>query len=222
VSPLTPSTPVPSPRKARDRHASDAELLARVAARDRQAGAAFFDRYGGEIFGFLARRIGVTDAEDALQEVFVRALRRASTFRGEASLRTWLYSIARYVVIERNRSRVAVESIAELIESGPDPESLALRGEARRQLVAALEQLPDEQAIVLELHRIDGLSHDQIAALLEIKPSASRKRLQRATAALREVFAEPALPADHSRLESWRASLLRRTLPGEECHDSSA
>ena len=195
------------------REPSDEMLLERIASRDRASGASFFDRYAGQIFGFLARRAPAEEAEDLLQEVFVRALRGASSFRGAASVRTWLYAIARHVLLERSRARLDAETFVELSDERPGPESLAIGSEERRRVVAALGRLPDELAIVLELHRIDGLSHEEVGRILEISAAASRKRLQRAVRALdRELRAAPSRLAAHSQLESWRASLLRRAL----------
>jgi len=199
--------------------ASDEQLLQRIAARDREAGAELFDRYAGEIHVLLARATGVVDAEDLLQEVFVRALRRASTFRGEASVRTWLHAIARLTLLERYRARREAGSLGEVAGPGPGPESLAIGAQRCRDRIAQLERLPDHEAIVLELHRIDGLSHDEIGALLGITAGASRKRLQRAAAMLEELRVAPETDiARHSRFDSWRASLLRRAIVKEDSH----
>lgn len=195
---------------------SDADLLARIAERDQDASAEIFNRYASEIYGFLTRRTGPTESEDLLQEVFVRALRGASRFRGDASVRTWLYAIARHTLFERHRARIDGESFVDLTDGGPGPESLAIGGEERRRLVAALDQLPDDQAIVLELYRIDGLSHDEIGRLLGIQPSTSRKRLERAAKGLKKALrASVTSDRRHSQIDSWRESLLRRVLPKE-------
>lgn len=188
----------------------EAEWIRRVAARDREASAALFDRYAPELHGFVVRQAGASDADDLLQEVFVRALRGASGYRGDASVRTWLYAIARYVVLERRRERL-FEGLSGLVAAGPGPESFAARAEEREELLAALEQLPDDQAIVLALHRVDGLSHDEIAERLRIRPAASRKRLERALAAVRRLLRRPtARRARHRHLDSWQRSLAQR------------
>ncbi len=194
---------------------SDARLLGRVAARDEEAAATFFDRYAQEIFGFLVRRSDDETARDLLQEVFSRALRAASSYRGDSSARTWLYAIARNVLFERARNRIDARPLWSSIEGLElGPESLLIEAERRQQVVSALAQLPDEQAIVLELHRIDGLPHKEIARLLGISVAASRKRLERAALSLQTAIREPmpeVLP--HTHIESWRHSLLRRALP---------
>jgi RNA polymerase sigma-70 factor (ECF subfamily) len=86
--------------RAMTRDLADAELLRRIAARDRVAGAEFFDRHAADVFAYLRRHLDASESEDLLQEVFVRALRRASSFRAESSVRTWLRAIARYALYE--------------------------------------------------------------------------------------------------------------------------
>ncbi len=201
----------------------DFELIRRIADRDATAAEELFNRFAPEVFGFLARRVGPEDAQDVLQEVFVRAMRGACRFRGDSSARTWLYSVARFTLMERNRGRMDAQTFIEFTDTAPGPETLALSRDERRQMVAALERLPDDQAVVLELHRIDGLSHEEIAEILEIGPAASRKRLQRATRALEaELQTEDVSSPRHSRIESWRASLLRRAVPEAVLHGHTA
>ena len=193
---------------------SELELMRRVSLRDRKAAAVLFDRHADEIFRYIVRRIGGVDAEDVLQEAFTRALVSASTYRGEGSLRSWLYAITRHVLLERYRDRLDPRSFIDVVDLGPGPASLAPRGEQQRRLIWALERLPDEQAIILELHRADGLSHNEISKILGIRAATSRKRLQRALGVLGRALAvaEPSSP-EHGGLDSWRRSLRMRVLP---------
>ena len=193
---------------------ADLQLMRRVALRDPKAAAEFFDLYADEIFRYVVRRIAAVDAEDVLQEAFKRALVSASTFRGEGSLRSWLYGIARHVLLESWRDRIDPRSFVDRADPGPGPESMALQGEQQKRRIWALEQLPDEQAIVLELHRADGFSHDEISQILGIRAATSRKRLQRALKVLgRALAGDEACSPEHGRLDSWRRSLLMRVLP---------
>lgn len=196
---------------------ADFTLMSRVAVRDCDAASQLFDRHSDEIFAYFARRVGRVEAEDFLQEVFVRALRRASTFRGDSTARTWLFGIARYVLLERRHDRFFRTVGDEAAEPAPGPESLLLLGERATQLISALECLPDEQAIVFELHQIDGLHHEEIAELLNIRAAASRKRLQRATDAVQALIAKGKadVPPRHHHLDSWARSLRLRMLAPE-------
>jgi RNA polymerase sigma-70 factor (ECF subfamily) len=189
----------------------DRELLGRIAERDARASAQLFDRHAPALHRFLIRGASREEADDLLQEVFVRALRGASSFRGDASVRTWLRAIARHVLLERYRSRGRNVTLLDVAAGSPGPESLAIATQQRRHLLSALQSLPDDHALVVGLHWIEGLAHSEIAELLEITPESSRKRLQRATARLREIL-PAARTGDlrHSRLESWCASLMGR------------
>ncbi len=191
---------------------SDAALLRGIVERDPAAAGLLFDRHADRLLSIIARRLDGPESEDVLQEVFVRVLQRASSFRGDSSVRTWLCGIARLVIHERLRSRRrhGVATPIDRAGSRPGPESLALRSECHAQLVAALQQLPDDQAIVLGLHHVDGLSHAEIAVRLGISSGASRKRLQRAAKALGDRMHDRPQRGRHTRLESWRDSLLRR------------
>ncbi len=193
---------------------ADLQLMRRVALRDPKAAAEFFNLYADEIFRYVVRRIADVDAEDVLQEAFKRALVSASTYRGEGSLRSWLYGITRHVLLESWRDRIDPRSRVDRAEPGPGPESMALQGEQQKRRIWALERLPDEQAIVLELHRADGFSHDEISKILGIRAATSRKRLQRALKVLgRALAGDEARSPAHGRLDSWRRSLLMRVLP---------
>src|SRR5205807_6641117 len=77
--------------------ATEADLLTRAAAGNAAAVRALLDGYGAALYGFLYARVGghAPVAEDLLQETFIEAVRSASTFRGESSLKTWLCAIAR-------------------------------------------------------------------------------------------------------------------------------
>jgi len=198
----------------KDQHKRDAELLNRIAQRDCGAAAELFDLHSDEIFAFMARRTGAVEAEDLLQEVFARALRRASSFRGESTARTWLFAIARYVLLERSRVRIHLSETTNAAEPAPGPESLLIRTERATQLLCALERLPDDQAITFELHEIDGLRHEEIATLLGIRVATSRKRLQRATETLQSILSSGPIGSSprHQHLDSWARSLRIRKL----------
>ena len=138
--------------------AEEKQLIRRIAERDHDASAILFDRYAEEIFGFLARRSNGLEAEDLLQEVFVRAFRGASTFRFESSLRTWLFAIARFVLIEHRRDIMDLHD--EIIEESltPGPERVAIGRQTQRDVVRALQSIPDDHSVVLVLHRVDGIA----------------------------------------------------------------
>lgn len=134
------------------------------------------------------------DAEDAAQETFIKAYRGLQHFRGESAFYTWLYSIAsncaRNLLKARRRDllnnaddfsdyRHAARLPRSLRESAT-PEDLALTGDIRATVNAALQGLSEEHRTVITLREIDGLSYQQIAAAMSIPVGTVRSRVFRA------------------------------------------
>ena len=169
---------------------SDAELIRLSAAGDRAAFAEVVARHEAAVFRF-ARAIASNEssAEDALQEAFLGAWRGAATFRGESSLRSWLFAIARNAVLRQHRRRVdepdAVESLDELGAAAgwgdpENPETIALRHESRELLMQAMAALNTADREILLLRDIEGLSGQQTAEILGLAIPAMKTRLHRA------------------------------------------
>ena len=128
------------------------------------------------------------DAEDVVQEAFVRALRFFSSLRGEDA-RAWLLTIVRNTWYERvprragsNRTDEDAENRA---DTSPDPETQLIQQQTVEQVQRALEQLPTDFREVLALRELEGLSYKEIAAIVGIPLGTVMSRLARA----RERFA---------------------------------
>jgi RNA polymerase sigma-70 factor (ECF subfamily) len=173
---------------------ADDELYHAWAAGDRSAGDALCGRYYDRLYRFFANKVAA-GAEDLVQETLVGLLEAHARFEGRASLRTFVYAIARNVLrndIDRgNRGRIdpdfSVHSIAQLC---PTPSSMAARNETAERLDAALRTLPVDHQIALELHYWDGLSGPEIAEVLALTLPATRSRLRRAKAALEKALGD--------------------------------
>ena len=124
-----------------------------------------------------------SDAQDLAQEAMLRALRYFHAFRGEAA-RPWLLRIVRNTWIDfgtRNRmEKLPLEVLENRAADGPDPEQSALAGDRRRQIAAALANLPAEAREVLVLREIEDLSYKHIAAVLDLPVGTVMSRLARA------------------------------------------
>jgi RNA polymerase sigma-70 factor (ECF subfamily) len=152
-----------------------------------------FRDYGSKIYG-LALRTGLApkDAEDGVQEVFLKVQRRISTFRGEAALSTWLYQVAlntlrdhRRKVVRQTRavnmSVVSDQSADPTFENqGDAPEVAASRSERRQLVRDALDRLPAKFREVLILRELQGLAYRDIARILEVKQGTVESRIFRA------------------------------------------
>lgn len=130
------------------------------------------------------------DAEDAAQEVFVSALRSLDSFRGDSSLKTWLFNIAINVCrnrIQRARSRGRLRQVLESLFRGdqPHPESEAVRHEAESELWQAVRALDDRHRIPIILRYYHDLPVAEIAEALGIPVGTVHSRLNHARERLR-------------------------------------
>jgi len=183
---------------------SDAELIRRSAAGERSAFNEIVERHEASVYRF-ARAIASSEqaAEDALQEAFLGAWRGAAAFRGEASVRNWLFSIVRHAVYRQHRHRVdepeEVESLSSLgvaagWSSEETPETIALRRESHEAIVNAMEALNVSDREILLLRDVEDLPGEEVATLLGLAVPAMKSRLHRArlrlAAKVREAYAQ--------------------------------
>ena len=178
----------------------EATLVQRCASRDEAACAELVGEHQRMVVQLATNLLG--DREDALdlsQEVFLRVFRTSPRFRGQSTLRTWIYRIA--VNQARNRHRFwrrrhrndQVSLDTHIALHGEFPSTLGLRPDRvfeQKQLGArlqeALDRLPFDQRTVIVLREIDGLSYDDIAYSLGVAIGTVKSRLTRARQALRD------------------------------------
>jgi RNA polymerase sigma-70 factor (ECF subfamily) len=135
------------------------------------------------------------DAEDAAQEGLVKAWRALGRFRADEPLRPWLLKIVANEARNRRRSAGRREHLvlraAAAVSSGeaaPSPEEAALDAGERQQLLAALEQLPDQAREILACRYLLGLSEDETASALGVRLGTVKSRTARALDRLREAY----------------------------------
>jgi RNA polymerase sigma factor (sigma-70 family) len=154
---------------------------------------AAFVRHFPPVFRFIAARVGPAVAEDLAAETFATAFRRRASFEpGRGSLRSWLYGIAVNLVRSHWRAEqhlLALDArLVPEVDLSDDSDAADQRVAASLlvpRLAAALGQLTGDQREVVLLHAA-GLSHEEIAAALQIAPGTAWSRLSRARALLRE------------------------------------
>jgi RNA polymerase sigma-70 factor (ECF subfamily) len=169
---------------------------------DRAEFSRLIEAYSGVIYRLTLKMLHNTqDAEDALQDTFIKAYRGLPSFDGRASLSTWLYRIAtnEALMMLRKRKRTLV-SIEEPLENSRDeeqeplqivdwcclPEQELLSTEARAFLDKAIDELPETLRVVFVLRDIEGLSTLETAEVLNLSETAVKTRLSRARLRLRE------------------------------------
>ncbi|MGH7768595.1 MAG: RNA polymerase sigma factor [Candidatus Binatia bacterium] len=174
----------------------DHELIARVVKGEAAAFEKIMRRYNQRVFR-AARSVLRNDAEaeDVVQETFVRAYKHLGEFEERSSLATWLTRIAVNEALSRvRRSRLfgALDSDKDQPEkessvksTQPGPEEQASSRELRSVLIAAIDSLPEEMRTVFVLREVEGLSTLDASEALQLSPEAVRVRLHRARLALR-------------------------------------
>ncbi len=160
-------------------------------------------RYSGMVFGLAARLVGPLDAEDVVQETFLRAFRALESFRGESSLKTWLYAIALNRIRVRRGTLARLRSLFAAGGSGPtpdfslldnaadpdrSPEENALLSDQRRHLRKAVLDLPEEFRMAVVLRDLEGLAYEEVASVLAVPVGTVRSRLARGRALLKEAL----------------------------------
>lgn len=137
----------------------------------------------------LARRLlGESEADDATQEVFLRAWRRLHTFRGDAAFGSWLYRLGLRRLLDLGKRMQALRErqsdMARRRRHTQEPREAAIDCEA------ALLRLPRGARQILVLHDVEGHTHREIAELLGVTVGTSKSQLHRARALLRGLLAE--------------------------------
>jgi RNA polymerase sigma-70 factor (ECF subfamily) len=205
------------------------------------------EAYRVELTAYCYRMLGSVDAEDAVQETFIRAWRGFDRFEGRAALKSWLYRIATNVCLDMIDSRKrrarpmdlgpAGEPIAEnlrtpdqlwiepmpdalVVPDGDPAEVVAGRESVRLAFVAALQQLPPRQRAVLILCEVLRWKASEVAELLETSVASVNSALQRARATLQASDATPSTTSPS--VDAADAELLQRYVAAFEAYDMDA
>jgi len=193
------------PNKIKDLHAqTDAELVRLALQNDEAAFRAIMQRHNRRLYR-CARSIVRDDAEaeDIVQETYVDAFGKLASFRGESSLATWLTRMALNEALGRvRRRRVTVElSVLDAVEPSKvrvvpfplvathfDPERIAAQREMRRLIERAIDDLPELFRVVFVMRDVEGMSIEETAAYLDVRPATVKTRLHRARRLLRRAL----------------------------------
>lgn len=170
---------------------TDADLLVRIADRDRDAFEALYHRYVRSIFGLALRRLRDRQrAEDAVQETFAAVWRSAASYRPERGpAAPWLYAIARNAIVDRFRTQVdSTGEVPEIVSGDPGPADAAEASFVSWRVHRALEALPAREREVVELAYWSGLSQSEVAEYLHIPLGTVKTRTRSALARLADVL----------------------------------
>ena len=184
--------------------AEDSALAAACRAGDLRAFERLYHLHGSRMKSIARNLLGTaSDAEDAVQDTFLKIQRSIASFRGQSSFATWSFRILINTCYDARRSRMRKKEVAqdEPEENSPRPEPRAAvsHPSLRLALERALSQLTRHQRDVFLLYEVEGLRHSEIAAVLDISETASKNTLFQAKRNLRLMLEAPRSSAAEAR-----------------------
>lgn len=174
---------------------NEKELILLLQQGDEAAFETLMRLYEKKIYTLCRRMCGSDeDAQEAAQDTFLALWRSAKSFRGDASLSTWLYRLATNACIDllrrnqRGGERVSLddeETTLEIVDAGPLPEQTLERKEAQRLIEEGLRALPEDYRAILLLREAEGLSYAEIAEATRMELGTVKSRISRGRVLLR-------------------------------------
>jgi RNA polymerase sigma-70 factor, ECF subfamily len=197
---MSPLTEPPDARLTEGMDVGDAEAVARARAGDREGFRLLVNRHSRPLFRLAFRMTGnEQDAEDVVQEAFLRAYRGLDRFEDRSQVGSWLYRIAANCAYDVLRARQRQEDRIEdepedgvlvaLPSAEPGPDRLALSGEVRKRLDVALARMTARERSAFVLRHFEGMSIEEIGGALGMDPSATKQSILRAVRKVRQVLA---------------------------------
>jgi len=187
---------------------TDEVLMIRFQGGDRAAFALLLGRHKRPLYNFALRHVGSPpSAEEVVQDAFVRVIQSAADFKHEARFSTWLYAIARNLCIDHIRKR-ALRRHSSLDEPKPgsdgdgptlgerlpdargDAERAAVSGEIRERVLAAVDELPEEQREVFLMREVANLPFKEIAGIVGTSENTIKSRMRYALERLQAALSE--------------------------------
>jgi RNA polymerase sigma-70 factor (ECF subfamily) len=177
---------------------SNSELVKKSQLGEKAAFEQLVIRHQELVFSLAYKLTGNREmANDVAQESFIRAWKAIEKFRGDSTFSTWIYRITvntawtlRKKAKKHNTLNIDDTYEPIVIDEKKDPELIAINSDLSSVLVNALDKLPIEQRIIVELKNIEGRSHKEIADYLDISVTAAKVRLHRAHQKLRLILEE--------------------------------
>lgn len=185
-------TEMPDLIRAGDDAAADRALIARWTGGDQRAATALVERHAPSLMRFVVS-LGVHVAPDEIvQDTFVRAFGSLDSFRGESSLRSWLFTIARRLILDQRRAsrhernHVTIEDAQDQLVSADDVLDGVVADESEGRVRQAVARLSPLQREVFTLRVVEGLSYKEIAVVASTTEGAARVHYHNAMRAVKE------------------------------------
>lgn len=181
---------------------NDAAVVAQVLSGDRDAFRVVVERHSQSLFRLAYRMTGnEQDAEDVVQETFLRAYRRLNKFESRSSFSTWLYRIAVNLSLDQSRKRRQMDErqvspnpelpdpLLALPSTDPSTERLVLSAEVRKKVEATLNELTEKEKAAFVLRHYEGMSIEEVGRAMGLRANAAKNNIFRAVQKLRRALA---------------------------------
>lgn len=163
---------------------SDTDLLARIAAGDRTAMRAIYDRYSDHLARFAANWLSDGfESSDIMHETMMDVWRSADKFAGRSSVKSWIFAIARNKAIDRNRKAgrmVNQEADPEIVDDAPNPQAITEAFQDATRVRACVEELGPAQKSAIQLAFFEDLSYREIADMEDCPVGTIKTRIMHA------------------------------------------
>lgn len=191
----------------------DEDLVRRAVSGDHSAFGILVERHERRVYNLALRMTGhEEDARDATQEAFLTALRKLSSFRGEAAFTTWMHRVTVNTCYDLLRKRRRAPLLERTEEHEPEPPAAPDHADASDLSIdvhRALLQVPPDYRVVMILHDVQDLPYEDVAAIVGVPVGTVKSRLHRGRVALARALQgrpererpEPQGPSDQAR---WR------------------
>ena len=200
-------------------HASDADLLAAWEQGDRAAGSELVERHYESVYRFFRNKVGGHDQlEDLVQQTFLGCIEARRRFQHRCTFRTFVLAIARHQLYAHFRSharrRESDFTVTSLQDIGTSPSAQVARKQDTRLLGEALQRIPLEAQIALELAYWEGITGPELAVILDVPLETAYSRLRRAKVLLRDALFAPGVAnapnaQERETFEAWLHSANR-------------
>ncbi len=170
----------------------DRALIARWNSGDQRAATALVERHATSLARFVGSLGAMSAPEEIVQDTFVRAFGSLDSFRGESSLRSWLFTIARRLVLDerranrRERNHVTIEDAQHQLVSADDVLDGVVADESEARVREAVARLSPMQREVFTLRVVEGLAYKEIAVIAATTEGAARVHYHNAMRAVKE------------------------------------
>jgi RNA polymerase sigma-70 factor (ECF subfamily) len=169
---------------------TESDLINGCIKNDRRMQQELYNRFAPKMYGVCLRYTGTADdAQDVLQDGFIKVYKKLGTFRGEGSFEGWIRRIFVNTAIEHFRRKNYLLPVTEREENAIESKTLSgLDGLSEKDILKLVQQLSPGYRTVFNLYVVEGFSHKEIAAMLEITEGTSKSQLSRAKVILQEMI----------------------------------